>query len=927
MHFLAGINSKTPIKQFWSRIGRVKKSENNHISMLKSGNNLVDKPFEIANTLAKSMSDISSFKNKSENFIKFKNKNNKHFNFNKPNSASYNTPITMKEIHEVLNHCSNSATGEDQIHYHMINNLTENNLEYICRFYNIIFQNHLFPTTWSEALIIPILKPGKDPQNPKSYRPISLLSCLYKILDKIINNRLIWYLEKNTLLNKCQSGGRRGRNTMDHVCTIATEIHEAFAARKYHVSVFLDFENAYDQSWTNHILQQLENFKICGHLPHFIQNFLKNRSIKVAVNNHKSNPENLDTGVPQGSSLSATLFLISVNSLIEKLPTYIHKSFFVDDCRMSIVCYDLITAQEKLQTILNSFQEWCNKTGFTFSTTKTNVLICQRKKRVHPPKISLSIIINQTILECVSQFKFLGVILDSKLKWIPHLKKLKEKAFKNINLLKIISSSKYKTSTENLLNIYKTLILTKLEYGSVAYHTATASNLKLLDPIHHKCIRICLGAFRTTPIQSLYVESNIPSLDNRRKIACIQYYFRTLEIHPNNTSINFHDHSKDLIFINRIRGPFPVGFRIRRYLQEFEIGVPKIITQTIPHFPPWFVPYINVCFELNKTYKNDLTPTQLKQSFLSHKHKNRIEIFTDGSKTPIGTGAGVVIYSVKDKCYNSFKVKLNKLCSIYTAELVAIKAGLKSIEKTKNTTCTIYSDSKSSLLSLNQYNPKLQILKEIHSLILKITQNNTKVSFCWVPAHCDIKGNELADKQAKIAANITRTCLKPISASDMKPHIKQQILSFWITKWQSLSHNKLKNIGTEIGKKHFNNFYSRIDQVKFTRIRLGHTIMTHSFFFTGENIPICQNCNSVESIKHIFTVCPKYQNERTNCFGQPILTINSLKEILNRKNFDKNKSVILFLKATNLLKQIYPTSLQHLTKEDKKNVLVASQAK
>ena len=95
-----------------------------------------------------------------------------------------------------------------------------------------------------------------------------------------------------------------------------------------------------------------------------------------------------------------------------------------------------------------------------------------------------------------------------------------------------------------------------------------------------------------------------------------------------------------------------------------------------------------------------------------------------------------------------------------------------------------------------------------------------------------------------------------------------------------------------------------IISTEFTRIRLGHTIMTHSFFFTGENIPICQNCNSVENINHIFTVCPKYQNERKNCFGQPILTINSLKEILNRKNFDKNKSVILFLKATNLFTKI-----------------------
>ena len=89
---------------------------------------------------------------------------------------------------------------------------------------------------WSKALIIPILKPGKDPLNPKSYRPISLLSCLYKILDTIINNRLIWFLEKNSLLDKCQSGGRKNRNTMDHVCTITTEIQEAFALGKYHIS-------------------------------------------------------------------------------------------------------------------------------------------------------------------------------------------------------------------------------------------------------------------------------------------------------------------------------------------------------------------------------------------------------------------------------------------------------------------------------------------------------------------------------------------------------------------------------------------------------------------------------------------------------------------------------------------------------------------
>ena len=130
---------------------------------------------------------------------------------------------------------------------------------------------------------------------------------------------------------------------------------------------------------------------------------------------------------------------------------------------------------------------------------------------------------------------------------------VKEKTFSKINLLKIIASSKYKTNTQNLLNIYKTLILPKIEYGALGYHTAAPSNLKIIDPIHHKCLRICRGAFRTTPINSLYVESNIPSLDIRRKIACTQYYFRNQETEKRNTSTNFQNLNIDRYFRNRKR--------------------------------------------------------------------------------------------------------------------------------------------------------------------------------------------------------------------------------------------------------------------------------------------------------------------------------------------------------------------------------------
>ena len=110
--------------------------------------------------------------------------------------ASYNVPITKREILTVLDHCKNSATGDDKVHYFMLKHLSDINLDYLKKFYNIIFLKHYFPNSWKRALIIPILKPNKDPEDPKSYRPISLLSCIFKILDKIINSRLMWFLEK-----------------------------------------------------------------------------------------------------------------------------------------------------------------------------------------------------------------------------------------------------------------------------------------------------------------------------------------------------------------------------------------------------------------------------------------------------------------------------------------------------------------------------------------------------------------------------------------------------------------------------------------------------------------------------------------------------------------------------------------------------------
>ena len=123
--------------------------------------------------------------------------------------------------------------------------------------------------SWREALVIPIPKPGKDASDPANYRPIALTSCLCKTLERIVSDRLVWFLEKNNLIVDVQSGFRRQRGTIDHLVCFETFVREAFINRQHIVSVFFDLESAYDTTWTYGILKYLHDFGLRGRLPLF----------------------------------------------------------------------------------------------------------------------------------------------------------------------------------------------------------------------------------------------------------------------------------------------------------------------------------------------------------------------------------------------------------------------------------------------------------------------------------------------------------------------------------------------------------------------------------------------------------------------------------------------------------------------------------
>src|SRR5688572_17312369 len=342
-------------------------------------------------------------------------------------------------------------------------------------------------------------------------------------MERIVNTRLVHYLESNGIISNVQSGFRRQRCTTDQLVRLETWVREGLAKGEHVVAVLFDMEKAYDTTWKYGILLDLFKAGLRGYLPNFISKFLDNRSFRVRIGSTLSDEFSQEAGVPQGSVLSVTLFNLKINSIVNCITPGIDSSLYVDDILACARSRQMRTIERQLQLCLNNLQKWSNENGFRFSAAKTVCIHFCNKRLLHPEP---TLLLNQQLLPIVTETKFLGVIFDKKLSFIPHLQMLRTKCMQSLNLLKVVSHRDWGGDTQTLLKLYRTLIRSKLDYGSIVYGSARKSYLKMLDPIQTLSLRLCLGAFRTSPVESLQVEANEPSLISRRNKLTTQYVIK-----------------------------------------------------------------------------------------------------------------------------------------------------------------------------------------------------------------------------------------------------------------------------------------------------------------------------------------------------------------------------------------------------------------
>ena len=863
-NFVSTFNSKTPTSLVWKKMRKISgKFSPNPPPVIKINGFYITDAKEVGDAFAEHFANISK---KSESSPGFRNRLREELldlDFTTEKDESYNRPFSIKEYDSALASCGDTAPGLDDIPYAMLKHVSINTKTFIISLINRIWQESSFPKVWDIAIVLPFSKPGKDSTQVSNYRPIALTSCLCKVMEKMVNTRLVWYLERKKILTPLQCGFRRMHSTTDVLIRLEKSICEVFARGQHHISVFFDLEKAYDTTWRFGILKALHRSELRGEMPLFIKAFLSYRYFQVKVGNTLSERKLQEEGVPQGSVLSVTLFALAINGIAQVIPSEILATLFVDDISISFSASKMAVAERKLQLTINKVVEWAERNGFKFSATKTTVMHFCRIRGLHPDP---DLFLKGNRIPCVEETRFLGMIFDKRLTWVPHLKALKTKCLKTLQILRVLSHTSWGADRTTMLRLHHSLVLSKLFYGCEVYSSATTARLRILDSIHHSGVRLATGAFRSSPISSLLVDAGELPLDLYRQQSLVRYWYRLQRL-PDSLAFRtvtgaghnqfYHSHSKF---------PHPFGFRVHQILSEMSSLTNKVLPFKFSAVPPWELPPVEHC-KYFKGFKKNMTDVEMKLIFLEHvvEHEDSVLVFTDGSKSGAGTGFGVHAANF------SRKGALLNIASNFSAELYGVVAAMEMIASRKEQKYTIFVDSKSVLQALESYDSRNSIVIKILEWLHLIQRRGREIKFCWVPAHVGVSGNESADLLAKDAAVNSLPLQYPIPYQDFISPIKREFKDAWQFCWDLEDNNKMKEIANSIRPWTYFPMPRKRETV-LCRLRIGHTRLTHGHLMSRDPQPFCDDCLVPLTVKHILVECPTLRDDRnrymSGCRGE-----------------------------------------------------------
>ena len=496
-------------KQYWSYInqllGRIKRSA---IPPLKKGTSF------ITNTLQKC--DLLNVYFASQCCT-----NDRHHHF--PNAPSLTNAwlvsINIEDPEEMYNLLrkldTKRATGPDMISNKLLRVSAYGIADSVTKLINRSLALGQFPNKWKTANVVPIHKKGSVHETG-NYRPISLLSCLSKICERVVAAKLSHHLETHNLLSPFQSAYRRGYSTETQLAGLIHKIAQAVDDGHVVRASFLDISKAFDSVSHRGLIIRLQQIGVTGTLLRWFRSYLSNRQQRVVLDGFSSSSLPIHSGVPQGSVLGPLLFILYIDDLLRQFDCGVH--CYADDTLLFAIGPNIGAVNTALNRNLEKATEWGNNWLVSFNQAKTESMSFGL-----PPSVSGEPLVfqNNPIKE-MTEHKHLGLIVSSNLSWNAQVTAMTEKAEKRLRYLTI---ARHHVTQGVLQNIYLTLIRPVMEYCCATWSNISVASSNKLQGIQNRAARLVTGAMRCTSIHALHSELGWPLLETRRK------YFRLTFIH------------------------------------------------------------------------------------------------------------------------------------------------------------------------------------------------------------------------------------------------------------------------------------------------------------------------------------------------------------------------------------------------------------
>lgn len=478
-------------KPFWN-IVKIVKNKNRQIPCLKNGLTTLYTDSEKAESLASNFSENhavsqhlgdASTETLVQNAIQA-------FSANNPETPSEEFVSETDIKYHVDNLQIKKTGGLDNIKNIYIKKLPKKGIKVLTFIINVCLKTQYFPDGWKLAKVVPIQKAGKPLDKPQSYRPISLLSCVSKIYEKILKEKMIKIIEDHKLYPDEQFGFRRGHGTSHQVLRLCNIVKTNRAIGRSTGMILLDIEKAFDSVWHNGLIYKMINLNFPSFLCKIIQSFVSNRRFIVHVNGSVSNVINFHAGVPQGSVLGPVLYNLYTSDFPHLFQC--EAAIYADDTAIISSHEFSLNIETNLKNAIEVLQNYYTKWKIKLNAEKTQAIFFTRKRS--PCFLPANqLLVNGYSIAWKPSVKYLGVHLDSKLTFKEHTTQTLNKINIGIKILYPFINRKSLLSNENKILIHKTIFQAILLYGCPVWGHCAECHIKKLQIAQNKLLKMMLS--------------------------------------------------------------------------------------------------------------------------------------------------------------------------------------------------------------------------------------------------------------------------------------------------------------------------------------------------------------------------------------------------------------------------------------------------